>query len=101
MAGSSRKAIYAALIGDSLIAVTKFIAAALTESAAMLSEGIYAAVDTGNQVLLLLGLRRAGRPASAGFPFGHGKDPTLRRVFIEAERLLDHQREIDAAGFRL
>jgi divalent metal cation (Fe/Co/Zn/Cd) transporter len=74
MAGSSRKAIYAALIGNGLIAVTKFGAAAITGSAAMLSEGIHSLVDTGNQVLLLLGLKRAARPPSAAFPFGHGKE---------------------------
>jgi cation diffusion facilitator family transporter len=74
MAGSSRKVIYAALIGNSLIAVTKFIAATVTGSAAMLSEGIHSLVDTGNQILLLLGLKRASRPPSAGFPFVHGKE---------------------------
>ena len=51
MAGSSKKAIYAALVGNSLIAVTKFGAAAYTGSAAMFSEGVHSLVDTGNQVL--------------------------------------------------
>lgn len=74
MAGSSKKAIYAALVGNSLIAVTKFFAAAYTGSAAMLSEGIHSMVDTGNQVLLLFGLRQANKPASPEYPFGHGKE---------------------------
>ena len=74
MAGSSKKAIYAALAGNSLIAVTKFAAATYTGSAAMMSEGIHSLVDTGNQVLLLYGIKRANRPASAEFPFGHGKE---------------------------
>ena len=74
MAGSSKKAIYAALVGNSLIAVTKFAAASYTGSAAMMSEGIHSLVDTGNQVLLLYGIKRADRPASAEFPFGHGKE---------------------------
>lgn len=74
MAGSSKKAIYAALVGNSLIAVTKFAAAGYTGSAAMMSEGIHSLVDTGNQVLLLYGIKRSNRPASAEFPFGHGKE---------------------------
>jgi len=74
MAGSSKKAIYAALAGNSLIAVTKFGAAAYTGSSAMLSEGIHSLVDTGNQVLLLFGLKQAQKPPSVDFPFGHGKE---------------------------
>lgn len=74
MSGSSRKVIFAALIGNTLVAVTKFVAAAVTGSAAMLSEGIHSLVDTGNQVLLLYGLRRAARPPDDEFPFGHGKE---------------------------
>lgn len=74
MSASSKKVIYAALIGNSLIAITKFIAASITGSSAMLSEGIHSVVDTGNQVLLLFGLRQANKPASARFPFGHGKE---------------------------
>ncbi len=74
MAGSSKKVIFAALVGNGLIAVTKFIAAAMTGSSAMLSEGIHSLVDTGNQVLLLLGMRQASKPADRQFPFGHGKE---------------------------
>ena len=74
MAGSSKKVIYAALVGNGLIAVTKFVAATLTGSSAMFSEGIHSVVDTGNQVLLLHGLRKARKPACDRFPFGHGKE---------------------------
>lgn len=74
MAASSRKVIIAALFGNTLIAITKFIAAAWTGSSAMLSEGIHSLVDTGNQVLLLYGLKRAQRPPDAQYPFGHGKE---------------------------
>jgi cation diffusion facilitator family transporter len=74
LAGSSKTAIYAALVGNSLIAVTKFVAASVSGSAAMFSEGIHSVVDSGNQVLLLYGLKRAQKPPDAEFPFGHGKE---------------------------
>ncbi len=74
MAGSSRTAIYAALAGNSLIAVTKFVAAGITGSAAMFAEGVHSLVDTGNQILLLYGLRAARKRPSPSFPFGHGKE---------------------------
>ena len=73
-ASSSKKVIYAALAGNTLIAITKFIASAMTGSSAMLSEGIHSLVDTGNQGLLLYGMKQANKPASPEFPFGHGKE---------------------------
>jgi len=74
MATGSRKVIYAALAGNTLIAITKFIAAGITGSSAMISEGIHSLVDTGNQGLLLYGMKRAKKPADEHFPFGHGKE---------------------------
>ena len=74
MASNSKPVIYAALIGNSLIAITKFGAATITGSSAMMSEGIHSVVDTGNQVLLLWGLKQSKRPPDDKYPFGHGKE---------------------------
>ncbi|HJO12792.1 MAG TPA: cation diffusion facilitator family transporter [Gammaproteobacteria bacterium] len=74
MSSSRKLVIYAALTGNTLIAVMKFIAASITGSSAMFSEGIHSVVDTGNQVLLLNGLKQARKPADERFPFGHGKE---------------------------
>ncbi|HKJ72307.1 MAG TPA: cation diffusion facilitator family transporter, partial [Gammaproteobacteria bacterium] len=74
MSAESKTVIVAALAGNAVIAVTKFAAAAVSGSSAMLAEGIHSVVDTGNQGLMLLGLARARRPADARFPFGHGKE---------------------------
>lgn len=70
---SSKKAIYAAILGNCAIAVTKFLGAAVSGSSAMLAEGIHSLVDTGNGGLLLLGIRRSKRPPDDRHPYGYGK----------------------------
>lgn len=74
MAGGSKTVVYAALAGNFLIAVTKFAAAAFTGSSAMLSEGVHSLVDTGNEFLLLYGMRRAEAPPDRTHPLGHGRE---------------------------
>jgi cation diffusion facilitator family transporter len=68
------KAVVAALLANTGIALTKFLAFALTQSSSMLAEAIHSVADSGNQLLLLLGGRKARRGASAEHPFGYGRE---------------------------
>ena len=72
--GGGTKAIVAALLANLGIAITKFIAYHLTQSASMLAETVHSLADTGNQVLLLVGGRRARREADEAHPFGYGRE---------------------------
>jgi cation diffusion facilitator family transporter len=73
-ARESKVAVYAAIGGNLAIAVTKFTAAAITGSSAMLAEGVHSLVDTGNGGLLLLGIRLSRRPPDEQHPLGYGHD---------------------------
>src|SRR4029079_17530653 len=69
-APDTRKVVIAALAGNLAIATCKFGAAFMSGSTATLAEAVHSVADTGNQALLLVGMRLAARPASDRFPFG-------------------------------
>jgi cation diffusion facilitator family transporter len=76
MAGGSSEspiAIYGAIVANGIIAIAKFTAGFFTGSSAMISEGVHSVVDTGNQSLLLLGIKQSKHPPDEQHPFGHGK----------------------------
>jgi cation diffusion facilitator family transporter len=76
MAGGANpvRAVLYALGANFAIAVSKYVAAAITGSGSMLAEAVHSTADCGNQLLLLLGLKRAKRPPSADYPLGYGKE---------------------------
>jgi len=74
MATTGKKTILAALIANVGIAIAKFAGFAITKSSTMLAEGIHSSADSANQLLLLLGTRRAKREPSSKHPFGYGRE---------------------------
>jgi cation diffusion facilitator family transporter len=100
-AEGSKSAVVAALIGNSLIAIAKFAAAAFTSSAAMLAEAFHSVADAGNQVLLLRGISVSQSAASVRHPFGRGKEVYFWSLMVAvmlfvAGGVLAIQRGIDA-----
>jgi divalent metal cation (Fe/Co/Zn/Cd) transporter len=69
----TRRAVVTALIANIAVALAKLAAWLVSGSSAMLAESIHSAADSGNEILLLVGVRRAGRPADARHPFGHAR----------------------------
>src|SRR6266550_2895813 len=70
---SAKKVVYSGLIANIAIAISKYFAAALTGSSAMLAEAFHSTADAGNELLLLVGIKRSLRPPDALHPYGHGK----------------------------
>ena len=111
----STRAIIAALIANIGIAITKFIAAAISGSASMFAEAIHSVADSGNQVLLIIGGRRARRAATAAHPFGYGRSRYIYAFIVsivlfsvgglfsinEGIAKLSHPHELEAAWLPL
>ena len=74
MAATGKGAVVAAVFGNGILTVIKFIAFAMSGSGSMFSEGMHSLADTANQALLFVGIKSSERPADAMFPYGYGRD---------------------------
>jgi divalent metal cation (Fe/Co/Zn/Cd) transporter len=86
-AGGGNKAIVAALGANLAIAAAKFVGFLVTRSSSMLAEAIHSVADSGNQVLLLVGGRRAAREADERHPFGYGRERYFYAFVVSVLRL--------------
>src|ERR671939_1906713 len=107
------KAIIAALLANLGIAAAKFIAFAVTGASSMLAEGIHSVADSGNQVLLIVGGKRARRAATPEHPFGFGRDRYVYSFLVavvlfsvgglfaiyEGVHKLQHPEPLESAGW--
>ena len=113
--GGSNRAVVAALLANLGIAVAKFVGFVFTGSSSMLAESIHSVADTGNQVLLLVGAKRARREATELHPFGYGRERyfwafvvaivlftlgSAFAVFEGIEKLL-HPHELESPGWAI
>src|SRR3954469_99667 len=80
-----KRSVLAALAANSAIAVAKFVAGVISGSTAMLAEALHSLADTGNQLLLLIGLARARRPADVQHPFGHGRERYVWTLLVAVD----------------
>ena len=98
----SKAAVTAALIGNAALAVMKGVAAASTGSAAMLAETFHSIADTGNQVLLFVGMRLSERPPDRRHGFGQRLNPVTqtssREAAVARSRSRDASSSCTAAG---
>lgn len=111
----SNRAIFAALGANLGIAATKFVAAGFSGSGSMLAEAIHSLADSGNQVLLIVGGKKAGREATANHPFGYGRQRYIYAFmvsivlfsigglfsFYEGVQKLQHPHELELAWLPL
>lgn len=84
MASESKTAVVAALVGNAALALLKGVTAAMTGSAAMLAETFHSLADTGNQVLLFVGMRLSQRPPDRARPFGYGMNTYFWAFVVSA-----------------
>src|SRR2546430_10955296 len=110
--GDSRRTVVVALTVSLLIAVAKGVAAAVSGSSALAAEAAHSVADTGNELFLLVALRRSGRPADETHPFGYGAERfywsllAAIGIFVaggltaiwEGVRQLQHPRALEAVG---